>query len=150
MPASLSTQLKHDKENAVPCTVEITSIKVNSGFNFFVTAKIKRKQRPKITKRYPAFAKKLKKNQKLCFFTKPEFFETGTENLEKHLKDTLVKLASETSAVVFVNEHIAKKQDSEKETDKSFGLSKQYDVPGYFCFKHLEELKYDSDSEESD
>lgn len=149
MPGNLSTQLKSDRENGVPCTVEITNIKVNPGFNLFVTGKIKRKQRPKVTKRYPAFAKKLKKNNKLCFFIKPDFFESGTENTEKHLKETLLKLAAESSGVIYLTDHIAKK-DSEKQSDKGFGLGATYDVPGYFCFRQFEELKYDSDSEESE
>jgi hypothetical protein len=150
MPELLSNQLKSDKENGVPCTVEITNIKVNPGFNLFVTGKIKRKQRPKIAKRYPAFAKKLRKNNKLCFFIKPDFFEAGTENTDKHLKDTLVKLASETAGVFYLTEHITKK-DSEKQSDnKGYGIGLAYDQPGYFCFRHFEELKYDSDSEDSE
>ena len=149
MAGTINSQIKHDKEHGVAATIEIVNTKVNPNLNLFVTARIKRKQRPKITKRYPQFAKKLKKNQKICLFSKPEFFESGTENSNKHLLETLNKLATEGSAVVFLTEHIGKK-DSEKETDKGFGLAKQYDVPGYFCFKVIEELKYDSDSEESD
>lgn len=149
MPGVLSTQIKEDKENGVPCTVEISSIKVNPGFNLFVTGKLKRKQRPKITKRYPAFAKKLKKNNKLCFFVKPDFFDCPIDDLLKHLKETLVKLAAESTGVFYLTEHIGKK-DSEKQSDKGFGLAHQYDLPGYFCFRHFEELKYESDSEESD
>jgi hypothetical protein len=145
----LSKTLENDLENGVPTIIELSSIKINPNLQIYNTGRIKRKQRPKGTKKYPEWAKALKRNDRICIGLSPKNFEDNEDDVESHLKDTLGNILTEGTVVAYLVAHRVNKGDK-KETERGAGLAAHYDVPGIFIARKFETLKYESDSEDSE
>ena len=147
----LSKALQNDIEQGVAFTIEISTVKLNPGLSVYSTGRIKRKQRPKGTKKYPAWAKALKRNERICVSLQPQHFEKDLEGVETHIKETLGNVLTEGTVVAYITEHRVKKENDKKEaSERDLGLLAHYDHPGIFIARNIQVLKYESDSEDSE
>jgi hypothetical protein len=147
----LSKALQNDIEQGVPFTIELSGVKLNNGLNIYATGRIKRKQRPKTTKKFPAWAKVLKRNERICVSIQPQHFEKDTEGVEDHIKETLGNVLTEGTVVAYITEHRVKKgSDKGDLSDRDSSILAHYDHPGIFIARKFEVLKYESDSEDSE
>ena len=145
----LSKTLENDLQNGVATIIELSSVKINPNLQIYNTGRIKRKQRPKGSKKYPAWAKKLNRNDRICIGLSPKNFADNEEGVESHIKDTLGNILTDTTVVAYLVEHRVNKGDK-KETDRDLGIQAHYDAPGIFIARKFEALKYESDSEDSE
>ena len=145
----LSKTLENDLQAGVPTIIELSTVKLNPNLQIYNTGRIKRKQRPKGTKKYPAWAKVLKRNDRICIGLSPKNFEDNEEGVEPYIKDTLGNILTEGTVVAYLVAHRENKSDK-KETDRDTALAAHYDTPGIFIARKFEALTYDSDSEDSE
>ena len=146
----LSKTLQADLEQGVPFTIELSTVKLNTGLNVYSTGRIKRKQRPKATKKYPSWAKALGRNDRICISLQPSLFDKDVDGVEEHIKNTLGNVLTEGTVVAYITEHRIKKDSDKKETDRDLGISNHYDHAGIFVARKYEPLKYEPDSEDSE
>ena len=148
----LSKALQTDIEQGVPFTIELSTVKLNSGLNIYATGRIKRKQRPKSVKKYPAWAKRLQRNERICVALQPQHFDKDLDGVETHIKNTLGNVLTEGTVVAYITEHRVKKESDKNEaaSDRELSILSHYDHPGIFIARQFEVLKYESDSEDSE
>ena len=75
----LKKTLENDLEQGVKVIVELSSVKIGQGLQIYTTGRIKRKQRPKGAKKYPAFAKKINRGDRVCIGISSKNFEDNEE-----------------------------------------------------------------------
>lgn len=146
----LSKQLQHDLEHGVPCILELSGVKLTQGLKIYSSGKVKRKQRPTATKKYPSFAKPIERNDRICCLLEPKSFDADTDGVDKHIKDTLGNVLTEGTVTGYLIEHRVKKPTDKAESDKDIGIASHYDVPGIFIVRNFQPLGYGSDSEDSE
>lgn len=146
MPGVLQKTLEEDRKDGVPLTIEPNSAKVNYGnANVFVTAILRRKQKPKRTKKYPKWfkAKKFERGFKGCFTSGQHLFEKNKES-EAYCLD-LVKLLNSRSAIVYAINHRPIKEGKANTYN-----GETNDIDGYVDFRAVDAHAYDSDDDTSE
>jgi hypothetical protein len=146
MSGVLQKTLEEDRNEGVPLTIEPNSAKVNYvNANVFVTAILRRKQKPKRAKKYPKWfkARKFERGFKGCFTSGQHLFEKNKES-EAYCLD-LVKLLNSRSAIVYAINH---RPIKEGKTNTYNGETN--DIDGYVDFRAVDAHAYDSDDDSSD
>lgn len=146
----LSKTLQHDLEHGVPCILDLSGVKVTPGLKVYTTGRVKRKQRPIATKKYPGFAKPINRDDRICCLLEPKNFDSDTDGVEKHIKDTVGNVLTERTVTGYLVEHRVKKATDKADSDKDIGIANHYDVQGIFVVRNFTPIAYGSDSEDSE
>ena len=145
MPGTLE-KISKDKNTAVKFTVEPSSINLKLfPTNVWVTAVIRRKQKPIDTGKFPDWAKPVKRGYKVCFWTTNGFFDKNCSDIDEYISGLATKL-SKRSTLIYATDYKPAKVTAK--TDNNF--KEIYDIDGHFCFRLVEDERYgvdDSDSE---
>jgi len=136
----LKKVLDEEREKGVKATLEVTSTSVKPNLNFFVSGRVKKKARPRANKKFPAFAKPIARNDRICCNTNRALFDRLCKDAEKHLKDTLANTLTERYIDVYITDHKPAK-------DSDSAVAGLYDQEGIFYFKLAEHQDFGSDSE---
>jgi len=143
---SLIETLAEDRQTGVPLTIEPSSAKVNYGqTNVYVTAIIRRKQKPKRTGKYPSWfnSKKIQRDYKACFSSGQALYERNRQS-ETHLLE-LVKKLNTRSAVIYAIDH---KTISDKKKKSGYS-GEANDVDGLIEFRAVDTNTYAEDDQSS-
>jgi len=143
MSGVLQKTLEQDRQEGVPLTVEPGSAKVNYGAtNVFVSAILRRKQKPKRTKKYPKWfkTKKFVRGYKGCFTSGQHLYEKNKET-EAHCIDLVKKLNTRCAVVYAINHRPVKEGKSNAYTGEV------NDIDGFVDFRAVDVHAYESDDE---
>ena len=136
----LKKVLDEEREKGVKATLEVSNTSVKPNLNFFVSGRVKKKQRPRSTKKFPSWAKPILRNDRICCNTNRALFEKACKDAEAHLKDTLANTLTERYIDVYITAHKPAK-------DSDSGVADLYDQEGIFYFKVAEQQDFGDDSE---
>lgn len=146
MPGVLE-KVSEDKLNGVKFTVEPSSINCRLfPSNVWVTAIVRRKQKPPATGKFPDWAKPVKRGYKICFWTAHQFFDKTCIGIEDYIA-ALTQALSKRSTSIYVTDYKPPKQNPYKQDNTNF--KEIYDIDGHFVFRVVEEDSYGADDEDS-
>jgi len=140
--------LADDREKGCKMTVEVSNVNYKAcPTSVWVTAIVRRKQKPSATGEYQEFAKDVKRGFKLNFWSSVGHFPNKNDpEVEKHLASLAEKLLKR-SCNIYVVSHKAPNLNKYSRSQEGTSFKEIYDIEGHFEFRLVEDEGYESDDE---